>query len=138
MRGGNSINSKDKALSIAQAAWEKNAENPVVIEVKSSSDVADYLLICSANSARGVKTIVENIENRLNELGEKVIGVEGYSDGQWVLVDSADVVAHVFYEPNRNFYDIESLWIDAPRLKLPFDEQLPKKSDEYHHIQAVD
>jgi len=92
-----------------------------LLEVRSSSDVTDYFLICSANSNRGVKTIVENIEKKLKEVGEKVIGIEGYREGKWVLVDSADVVIHVFYEPLREFYDLESLWIDAPRLKLPFE-----------------
>lgn len=54
-----------------------------------------------------------------------MIGVEGYKEGKWVLVDSADVVAHVFYEPLREFYDIESLWIDAPRLSLDFEDKHP-------------
>ena len=116
------IEAKDKALSIAQAAWDKHAQNPVLIEVKSSSDVTDYFLVCSANSDRGVKTIVDGIEQKLKELGEKVLGIEGYSEGKWVLIDSADVVAHIFYEPLRDFYDIESLWIDAPRVELPFEE----------------
>lgn len=123
---------------MARAAWDKNAEDPVVIEVKSSSDVTDYFLICSANSTRGVKTIVDNIEKGLKEMGENIIGIEGYSEGHWVLVDSADVVAHIFHEPLREFYDLESLWIDAPRVKLPFEKQLPKKPDQYRQIQAAD
>jgi len=85
--------------------------------------VTDYFLICSANSDRGVKTIVENIEKKLKDIGEKVIGVEGYREGKWVLVDSADVVAHIFYEPLREFYNIESLWIDAPRVELHFEDK---------------
>jgi len=93
-----------------------------MLEVKSSSDVTDYFLICSANSNRGVKTIVENIEKKLKEIGQKVIGIEGYKEGKWVLVDSADVVIHIFHEPLREFYNIESLWIDAPRLELPFED----------------
>lgn len=116
---------------MAHAAWEKQAVNPVVLEVKSSSDVTDYFLICSANSDRGVKTIVENIERTLKDAGQKVIGIEGYKEGKWVLVDSADVVAHVFYEPLREFYNIESLWIEAPRLNLDFDRHpTPNNSDQ--------
>ncbi len=105
-----------------------------MLEVKSTSDVTDYFLVCSANSDRGVKTIVENIEQTLKDAGQKVIGVEGFKEGRWVLVDSADVVAHVFYEPLREFYDIESLWIDAPRLNLDFKDNpapiKPKSSQE--------
>lgn len=54
-----------------------------------------------------------------------MLGIEGYREGKWVLVDSADVVAHVFYEPLREFYNIESLWIDAPRLQLEFEDKPP-------------
>ena len=96
-----------------------------MLEVKSTSDVTDYFLICSANSDRGVKTIVDNIEKQLKESGQKIIGIEGYGEGKWVLVDSADVIAHVFYEPLREFYNIESLWIDAPRVILPFEDNPP-------------
>jgi ribosome-associated protein len=123
---------------MAHAAWDKKADNPVLLDVRSTSDVTDYFLICSANSKRGVKTVVDNIEKTLEESGEKIIGIEGYSDGNWILIDSADVVAHVFYEPYRKFYDIESLWIDAPRLKISFEKQFPKKSDEYEKMQAID
>lgn len=110
----------------------------MLLDVRSTSDVTDYFLICSANSTRGVKTIVDNIKKTLEESGEKVIGMEGYSEGNWVLIDSADVVAHVFYEPYRKFYDIESLWIDAPRVKISLEKQLRKKSDEYEKMQAAD
>ncbi|MFI5323796.1 MAG: ribosome silencing factor [Thermodesulfobacteriota bacterium] len=123
---------------MALAAWYKKAENPVLLEVKSTSDVTDYFLICSANSTRGVKTIVDNIEKTLEEAGEKIIGIEGYSEGNWVLIDSADVIAHVFYEPYRKFYDIESLWIDAPRVKISFENQIPKKPDDYQKLQVID
>lgn len=123
---------------MANAAWEKKADEPVLLDVSSTSDVTDYFLVCSANSTRGVKTIVDNIAEALEEGGEKIIGIEGYSDGNWVLIDSADVVAHVFYEPNRKFYDIESLWIDAPRVKLSFDDGMKKKPEGVREIQARD
>ena len=110
-------------MSIAHAAWEKDAQNPVLIDVDKISDVTHYHLICSANSDRGVKTIVDNIEMKLKEIGEKIIGIEGYSEGKWVLVDAADVVVHVFHESLREFYDLESLWADAKQVELKLDEQ---------------
>lgn len=120
--------SKEKAISLAHAAWEKRAQDTEVIEIKALSDIADYLLICSADSDRGVKTIVDNIEQKLKEMGEKNIGVEGYSEGKWVLIDAGDVVVHVFYESVRRFYDIEGLWIDAPRIKFPFEVRFSNQS----------
>jgi len=110
-------------MSIAHAAWEKNAQNPVLIDVDKISDVTHYQLICSADSDRGVKTIVDNIEMKLKEIGEKILGIEGYSEGKWVLVDSADVVVHIFHVSLREFYDLESLWADAEQVELNLDEK---------------
>ena len=122
------IKSKEKAIVLALAAQEKKANDTEVIEIKALSDIADYFLVCSADSDRGVKTIVDNVRQKLKEMGERAIGVEGYTEGRWVLIDSADVIVHVFYEPVRGFYDIEGLWIDAPRIKLPIEDQFPNQS----------
>ena len=106
-----------------------------MLDIKGLSDFADYFIICSADSDRGVKTIVENIEEELEGMGEKALGVEGYADSRWVLIDAADVVVHVFYEPVRKFYDIEGLWVDAPRVELPFEdgfsERVSKVEEDY-------
>ena len=122
------IKSKEKAIALAHAAREKKAQDTEVIEIKALSDIADYFLVCSADSDRGVKTIVDNVEQKLKQMGERAIGVEGYTEGRWVLIDAADVVVHVFYEPLRRFYDIEGLWIDAPRIKIPIEDQFPNQS----------
>jgi ribosome-associated protein len=98
--------------------------------MKELTDVTDYFLICSADSDRGVRTIVDNIEAKLKEVGEKVIGIEGYAEGKWVLIDAVDVIIHVLYEPVRKFYNIEGLWIDAPRIKLQFEDGFQKKPKE--------
>ncbi|HSE83501.1 MAG TPA: ribosome silencing factor [Thermodesulfobacteriota bacterium] len=122
-------------MVLARAAWDKKAQDTVVIDIKALSDFADYFIICSADSDRGVKTIVENIEEELEGMGERVLGVEGYADSRWVLIDAADVVVHVFYEPVRKFYDIEGLWADAPRVELPFEDgfskQVSKVEEDY-------
>lgn len=107
-------------MFVARAAWEKKAENPVVLEIREKSDVADYFVVCSANSDRGVQTIVESVERELKKHGVRIFGTEGVSEGRWVLLDLVDVVLHVFYRPVREFYDIEGLWIDTPRVDLPF------------------
>jgi len=99
------------------------------MDMKKVTDVTDYFIICSADSDRGVKTIADNIEKKLKELGDKVLGIEGYTEGKWILIDTTDIVIHVFYEPVRKFYDLEGLWIDAPRIKLPFEDGFPKNSD---------
>ncbi len=107
-------------MFVARAAWEKKAEDPVILEIGEKSDVADYFVVCSSNSDRGVRTIVENVERELKKRGVKIFGTEGVSEGRWVLLDLVDVVLHVFYRPVRGFYDLEGLWIDTPKVDLPF------------------
>ena len=107
-------------MFVARAAWEKKAEDPVILEIAEKSDVADYFVVCSSNSDRGVRTIVENVERELKKRGVKIFGTEGIPEGRWVLLDLVDVVLHVFYRPLREFYDIEGLWIDTPKVDLPF------------------
>ncbi|MGB7292485.1 MAG: ribosome silencing factor [Thermodesulfobacteriota bacterium] len=124
------MESKDKALVIARAAWEKKAQDIKLIEMKALSNITDYFVICSANSDRGVKTIVDHIERKLNEIGQRVIGIEGYTEGKWVLIDAVDVVVHVFYEPLRKFYDLEGLWIDSPRIGIPFVGEFPIAAED--------
>lgn len=114
---------KDKALALAEAAYDKKAENIVVLHMTKLSDIADYYVICSADSDRGVKTIVENVEKKCKELDTPRLGTEGLKESKWVLVDAADVIVHVFYEPVRDEFDIESLWNEAPKVKLPFEQE---------------
>jgi ribosome silencing factor RsfS/YbeB/iojap len=76
------------------------------------------LLICSGKSDRQVQAIAQGIAEALGELGIQPLGLEGMSEGKWVLMDYGDLVIHVFLEPIRQFYDLEGLWIDAPRIDL--------------------
>lgn len=100
------------------AALDKKAVNPVVLEVKDFSDVTDYYVICSAESRRGAKTLAESIEKRLKDINIEILGKEGYSNKDWILIDTPDVVVHIFNQPYREFYDLEGLWFDCPRLEI--------------------
>jgi ribosome-associated protein len=105
----------------AAAAVEKRGERPVILDVRKLSGVADYFLIVSGSSDRRVQTIAEAVIETMKERGVRPLGVEGLREGRWVLVDFGDWVAHVFYEELREFYDLEALWFDAPRVGLPED-----------------
>ena len=118
-----SLTPKKKALALAEAAYDKKAENIVLLHMTKLSDFADYFVICSADSDRGVKTIVENIEKKCKELGSKPLGIEGLKECRWVLIDTGDSLVHVFHGPVRAEFDIESLWNEAPRVKLPFEQE---------------
>ena len=78
--------------------------------MQGRSAVADYILVCSGSSDRQVKAIADTISVELKKDGCYAIGIEGYNEGKWVLVDYGDVIVHIFYDVMRDFYDIESLW----------------------------
>lgn len=120
---------------MALAAWEKKALDIVILDVHLLTDVTDFIVVCSADSDRGVKTIVDNIEKKFKLMGKRPLGVEGYTEGKWVLFDAGDVVVHVFYQPVRDFFDIEGLWIDAPRIELPL-ERVPTQERSDTAVQS--
>jgi ribosome-associated protein len=89
----------------------------VILEVKELSSVTDYFVICSGKSDRQVKAIAAHVEEKLEKRGIVPLGVEGKREGRWVLMDYGDVVVHVFYQPIREFYELERLWSEAPRMQ---------------------
>lgn len=111
------MNSKKIAQAIAKIADDKKAKDIVVLDLKNLSAFTDYFVICSGASDRQVKTIAGAIEMELKKKDINPLGMEGYETGHWVLVDYGDVVAHVFYDDERHFYQLEKLWADAPKLR---------------------
>lgn len=113
------ISSWDKTLLLARAALEKKAGDLVVMEVRELTSIADYFIICSGRSDRQVQSIARGIEESLRQAGHSPLSVEGAIRGHWVLMDFTDVIVHVFYEPVREFYDLDGLWGHATRVMLP-------------------
>ncbi|MGB9629385.1 MAG: ribosome silencing factor [Thermodesulfobacteriota bacterium] len=110
--------SKTKSLFCLKAALEKKALDPVLLELKGVASFTDYFLICSGKSDRQVQAIAQAIEEALKRKGVHPLGLEGTLGGKWILMDYEDVVIHIFLEPVRRFYDLEGLWIDAPKVDL--------------------
>ncbi len=111
--------SKEKAFLCARALLDRKAIDLVILEVKDLSSFTDYFLICSGNSDRQVQAIAFHIEEKLGKQGIHPLGVEGKREGRWILLDYGEVIIHVFYQPVREFYDLERLWSEAPRVELP-------------------
>jgi len=107
-----------------KAAIEKKALNPVLLELKEITSFTDYFLLLSGKSDRQVQAIAQAIEEEMEKQGIHPLGQEGKTEGRWVLMDFGDVVVHIFLEPVRAFYDLEGLWIDAPRIDLEKGESL--------------
>lgn len=108
------METKDIAQKIAAAANDKKAKDILLLNMEGLSPVTDFYVICSAGNSTLVKAIADNIENKLAEAGVHPTHKEGYADARWVLLDYGDVVAHVFLEEERDFYNLEQLWVDAP------------------------
>ncbi len=102
----------------ADAALERNARHAVVLDLRGLSDVTDFFMIVSGDSDTHTRAISENILDRMREAGFRPVGIEGQAAGRWVLMDFVGLVIHVFLPQVREFYQLERLWGDAPRVTL--------------------
>lgn len=119
-------------LDAATAASSKTAQSVVILDVSKLLVITDYFLICSAQSDRQVRTIADEIERCLREDHSiKPYRREGEREARWVLLDYVDFVVHVFQTADREYFDLERLWADAPKLEVSeggFDEPAAAKA----------
>lgn len=121
-RGEAVTESRDTAIAAALAAASKQADDIVILDVHGLIVITDYFVIATGSSDRQVKTIVDEVETGLRDRDRKPVRREGETEARWVLLDYVDVVVHVFAEAERDFYDLERLWLDAPRLAWQPDD----------------
>ncbi len=112
---------KKRVILCVNAALEKKAKNIIILNMQKVTSFADYSMVCSGNSDRQVQSIAQAIEENMKKNGFLPLGIEGERTAQWILMDYADIIVHVFYEPVRDFYDMERLWSDAPRMEIDND-----------------
>lgn len=108
--------SRDVAIAAARAASDKQATDIVVLDVSDIIVITDLFLLCTASTQRQIRSVIDAIEEALRGLGVKPMRREGEADAGWWLLDYIDVVVHVFGEEEREYYDLERLWSDAPRV----------------------
>ena len=107
-------------LYLAELLEEKQAHDIVIVDVEDLVGYTSYFLIASGRSDRQVKALVDYVKRQSRtDAVTRPIGVEGANTGRWALVDFGDVVVHIFREDERDYYDLEGLWQDAPRLDRP-------------------
>ncbi len=104
---------KELSQAVCKAASDKKARDIVTLDMQGLMPSADYFVICSANTGTQVRAIADNIEEELEKQGITCGHKEGYREGEWVLLDYGDVVAHVFRQESREYYALERLWGDA-------------------------
>ncbi len=110
---------------IVDTLKEHKALNISALNIKTITDIADYMVVCTANSTVHVKTLIEKIREKIATVQIKPIGVEGEEVREWMLIDFGDVIVHVMLETVRKFYALEKLWDIKPK-KLPSPS--PRKS----------
>ena len=107
----------DLAVLAARAASDMKASSVLVLDVGAVLSIAGYFVIASASNPRLVRAVVDDIEAKVkSELGRSPVRTEGIREQQWSLIDYGDVVVHIFLDSVREFYEIERLYMDAPRL----------------------
>jgi ribosome-associated protein len=110
--------SLELARLAGKAALDKKAEDLLILDVRGISSFTDFFVIMSGRSTRHVQGLAEAIEGALRDKRLSPATAEGLNDGLWVLLDFNDVVVHIFYAETREFYDLEGLWHDAPRVTI--------------------
>lgn len=115
----------------AAAADEKKATDILLLDLEGQSDVCDYFLICTAANAHLMDAVVDFIQEKVQKnTGYKPLSVEGRARSTWVLLDYGSVVVHVFQPESRDYYRLERLWGEAPRVPLDLEGAAPLERSE--------
>jgi nicotinate-nucleotide adenylyltransferase len=118
---------RKKLGAVVEAALERKADKPVILDIHKLTSYADCLVIMSGSSRRQVRAIVDQVVKALKANGDIPLGVEGGEEATWMLIDSNDVIVHVFDPDARELFDLEGLWGDAPRIALDLPGLLPEE-----------
>lgn len=110
------LSSREVAIQSALIASEKKAEDIIIFRISDLTFIADYFVVCSGSNERQLQAIADEIRKEMKGSGVRLLGIEGYTDAKWILMDLGDVIIHIFDTKTRAFYDLELLWGDAPRL----------------------
>jgi len=105
------------AKEMVELILEKRGRDPVVLDLREVSLIADYFILATGNSRTHVQALARYLEEFSDEQGVKLLRREGFQDARWILLDYGGVIVHLFQEETRQFYDLERLWGDAKKLK---------------------
>ena len=111
------MDSKEIAITCAKIADEKKALDIVILDVDKISSITDYFVICSAINDRQLHAIADDMDKEMKKLSISKLGMEGYREAKWVLIDYGDFIVHIFDKEIRSYYDLELLWGDAPKVE---------------------
>jgi ribosome-associated protein len=107
----------DHALLCARVAQDNKGKDILVLDMRGITPLYDYFVIATGASRRQIHTLAEEIDAALAAEGEKRLSISGYQANRWVIQDYGDIVVHIFDKEAREYYSLEELWADAPRLE---------------------
>lgn len=122
------LDSEEKARLMAATADAVRAMDIAVLDLRELTIIADFFLICTGKSSIQLRAIADRIEEKLREHGYRKLRMEGYQEATWILLDYGDVVAHIMAAEQREFYNLEEFWADAPHLELELTPESTKLS----------
>jgi ribosome-associated protein len=107
------------ALAAARTAEDNRGRDIVVLDMRHLTPMFDYFVVVSGTSRRQLHAISEEVDHTLeDDLGDRRMGIEGYDESRWILLDYGSVVVHLFDDETRAYYDLEGLWAEADRVDL--------------------
>lgn len=111
------IEPQELARELLAVAEDRKAWDPVLLDVRGKTTVADYFVVCEGETDRQLRAIADAMLERAKELGMRPLHVSGYEDATWILLDFDAVLAHIFLPGERAYYDLESLWSEAAKRR---------------------
>ncbi|AWV89298.1 ribosome silencing factor [Bradymonas sediminis] len=130
LEGTDGVDTELLARDVVHLTWDLKGLNSCAIDVRGRVSYTDFVIVCTATADRHVQAIARHVMNSLGAAGFDSLGSEGLDSGNWALVDFGDVVLHIFNGEARREYDLERVWVDAPKLEF---EDAPK--DLYGHFE---
>lgn len=109
---------KDKSVVIVRALEELKAHDIQVLDISALTTIADRFILASGDSPRHLQSLADEVHRELKENGVKTVRMEGTPESRWILIDTGDIILHVFDDETRRYYGIESFWHDAKRVEF--------------------
>lgn len=103
---------------VLKAVDDKKAFDIKLLNISNLTTIADYFVICSGNSDRQVISISDEVDDKMSKAGYELKSKEGYRTGRWILLDYGDIIVHVFHKEDRDFYNLDRLWVDAEDIEI--------------------
>lgn len=110
------LSALERASLAARVALEHKGKDIIVLDMRAITRLYDYFVIVCGNSRRQIHTMAEEIDRQMADIGDHRLSIEGYEASKWVVQDYGDVIVHLFDPATRQYYGLEDLWADAPRI----------------------